>query len=237
MLAQELGLCRQKNEACDRLEQVFSTRPIKRYGEDERLVIGTDVTLEIREKIDLYLTDIENITKRTMTEQQKRLLKGYVNNNRVYRISTEEHDRKRRQFHSKKKALRREWEKQTQQVWPKYKEDVYVNGKVYRMKGQYYDAHHVVEISFDGPNEWYNLFPAASPYEHQYGIHDDYSVATEIFGPIDKRYRRKKRDFKNLVLREDLDSNSQEKKKEPKAKVIKLSNHVIRILKERLKKW
>ena len=89
-----------------------------------------------------------------MTERQKMLIKDYVNNNKVYRISSEEHDRKRRRFNSRRKALRKEWEEKTHQVWPKYKEDVYVNGKLYRMKGQYYDAHHIIEISFVMGKKW-----------------------------------------------------------------------------------
>jgi len=243
MLAQKLDLNIQKNEDCNRIRQAFTKYPIKQYGEDERLVVGTDVTLETREKLDLYLSDIENITGREMIDEQKKLVKEYVNNNRIYRVDSEEHDRKRKQFHRRKRALRREWEARTGQAWPRYQENVYENGKIYRMKGQYYDAHHIIEISFGGPNEWYNLFPAASPDEHQYGIHDDYSVGTEIFGPIDKRYRKKKRNFKNLVLRQDLEKKEQTKKEEkkpkkqePESKVTKLSERVIRIWKERLKR-
>lgn len=243
MLAQELRVESKNNEVCERLKEVFREYPKKQYGEDERLVIGTDVTLETRDKVNLYLNDIENITNRKMTSEQRELITDYINHNKIYRLDKEEHEQHRKRFNAKRKLLRREWEKKTGQAWPKYQEDVYQNGKIYRMRGQCYDAHHIIELSFGGPNVWYNLFPAASPNEHQYGIHDDYSIGTEIFGPIDKRYRNKKRDFKNLTLKQDVDdkykeeAKEKEKSKKPKEKIIKISEHVIRILKERFKKW
>ena len=46
---------------------------------------GLDVTLELREKLDLYIQDIEKFTLRKMTAKQKELLKDYVSNNRIFR--------------------------------------------------------------------------------------------------------------------------------------------------------
>ena len=228
-----------QNEGDIELKELSKKYSIKVYGEDERLVEGTDVTIELRQKIDLYLDDIEKITDRDMTERQRELIKDYIDNNKIYRVDIVEHDRKRKEFHHSCRRLRKQWEKETGDEWPTYEENVYVNGKIWRIKGQYYDAHHIIEVSFGGPNVWYNLFPAASPDEHPYGIHDDYSVCTEIFGPIDRRYRQKKKDFKNLVLSVELGEEycenevkkdcvkKEEKKREPV--VTKLASNVIRI--------
>ena len=171
-----------------------------------------------------------------MTEHQKELIKEYINNNTIYRVDIEEHDKKRKEFHHLCRKLRKQWERETGQEWPTYEDNVYVNKKIWRFKGQYYDAHHIIEVSFGGPNVWYNLFPAASPNEHPYGIHDDYSVCTEIFGPIDRRYRKKKRNFKNLVLSVELNEKDQDEKddedkgnKKKEVTVIKLSDNIIRI--------
>ena len=38
-----------------------------------------------------------------------------------------------------------------------------------------------VEISFEGPNEWWNLYPAAFGEEHQAGIHGAGSTASQLF--------------------------------------------------------
>ena len=233
MLAQEVKLCTQENEICRDIREAFEGYNIKRYGEDERLIEGTDVTIELREKIDLYLNDIERITKREILDKQRDLIKDYINNNRIYRVNIEEHDKKRKQFHHMCRKLRKQWEIENEKEWPKYEEDVYVNGKVWRLEGQYYDAHHIIEVSFGGPNVWYNLFPAASPDEHPYGIHDDYSICTEIFGPIDRRYRKKKRSFKNLVLSVKIEDKKNDKddkgEKREEPKVTRLSENVIRI--------
>ena len=232
MLSRELDVFIQNNKSFGLIRNFFNHYP-KEYGDDERLVIGTDVTIEAREKMDLYIKDIEKITHRKMKAEQKRLIKDYVNNNRIYRIDLEEHAKKRKQFNNMKKKLRKEWEIKTGQEWPRYKKDVIVNGKVWRTKGQFYDAHHIIEISFGGPNVWYNLFPAASPHEHQYGIHDDFSVGTEIFGPIDRRFRKKKIDFRKVSVKKVEDPEKEEEKKKKrktrKPVVTRLSSNVIRI--------
>ena len=232
MWIQQINLS--QNEGDFELKGLSENYSIKIYGEDERLIEGTDVTIELRQKVEVYLNEIERITDREMLEKQRDLIKDYINKNRIYRVDIKEHDKKRKEFHHMCRKLRKQWEKENEQEWPRYEDNVYVNGKIWRLKGQYYDAHHIIEVSFGGPNVWYNLFPAASPYEHPDGIHDDYSVCTEIYGPIDRRYRKKKRNFKNLVLsvkldkNDDIDKNDKKDKKE-EPKVTKLSNNVIRI--------
>ena len=55
-------------------------------------------------------------------------------------------------------------------------------GWVIRRKGTRYDAHHIIENTFDGEHEWWNIHPAKFPDEHQRGIHAKESPASEIFG-------------------------------------------------------
>lgn len=75
-----------------------------------------------------------------------------------------------------------EWEKNTGDKWPVYTEDVLNDaGEVIRKAGQRFDAHHLIESSFGGPNAWWNLHPAAFPSEHQGGIHAVDSLANLIF--------------------------------------------------------
>lgn len=75
------------------------------------------------------------------------------------------------------------WEEKTGQEWPKYSEDVLNEaGEVIRTAGQPYDAHHIIELSTSGPNEWWNLHPASFPGEHQNGIHAVGRLAKLIFG-------------------------------------------------------
>lgn len=43
------------------------------------------------------------------------------------------------------------------------------------------DAGLVVQAYYGGPNEWWNLFPACGPGEHQGGIHRAGSPSRELF--------------------------------------------------------
>lgn len=53
--------------------------------------------------------------------------------------------------------------------------------KVLRKNGYNYDAHHIIELSYGGPNIWWNMHPAAFPNEHQGGIHRKGSIGNELF--------------------------------------------------------
>jgi len=143
---------------------------------------GLDVTLELREKLDLYIQDIEKFTSRKMTAKQRALLENYVSTNRIYRADKNSEKRLRGEYHRKKRSLREEWELQTGQKWPTYEEDIYNDkGTIIRNKGQFYDAHHIIELSYSGVNQWWNIFPAKHPDEHQQGIHSKDSIASNIF--------------------------------------------------------
>lgn len=129
-----------------------------------------------------YLDDIENVTNRCITKKQRDLIVCYVKRNRFFRLGTSEYKNRKREYKEKRVELRKEWERETKQEWPKYDSDVLDGkGKVVRKKGQYYDVHHIIELSFSGPDVWYNLFPARHPDEHQNGIHRKGSLASKIF--------------------------------------------------------
>ena len=89
----------------------------------------------------------------------------------------------RNEFNKIKSNLIEEWERNTGQKWPTYTEDVISpnTGKVVRKAGDKYDAHHVIENSFGGENEWWNIHPAKFPNEHQSGIHGAGSPANKLF--------------------------------------------------------
>lgn len=106
----------------------------------------------------------------------------YVKKKRFFRLETSEYKKRKKEYKEKRVELREEWERETKQDWPKYEIDVLDGkGNVVRKKGQYYDVHHIIELSFDGPDVWYNLFPARHPDEHQNGIHRKDSLASKIF--------------------------------------------------------
>lgn len=146
------------------------------------------VSLGIGEKIDKtrfseYVDEIEKITGREIPEQQKELIEKALKEGDFSKLSKEATDAARNQFNNIRSNLIKEWEKNTGTTWPRYVEDV-VNdaGNVIRRAGQYFDAHHIIELSTEGPNVWWNLHPASFPVEHQQLIHGASSLATTIFG-------------------------------------------------------
>ncbi|MCQ2999157.1 hypothetical protein NLO98_05235 [Pseudomonas syringae] len=125
-----------------------------------------------------YLTDIQNLTGRQFTPQQLDLLKADLRQNTYTRLSKEEVELNRIDFDRKLPSIRKEWEANTGQSWPK---ETYTDGSgVERVRN--YDAHHVIENKFGGKAEWWNITPALRGVEHQGGIHRAQGPAEKIFG-------------------------------------------------------
>ncbi|WP_235864997.1 hypothetical protein [Pseudomonas frederiksbergensis] len=125
-----------------------------------------------------YLTDIQSLTGRQFTPQQLELLKADLQENSYSRLSKEEVKLNRAEFDSKLPSLRREWEKNTGESWPK---ETYVD-KYGKEATRNYDAHHVIENKFGGKAEWWNITHAVRGVEHQGGIHRAQGPAEKIFG-------------------------------------------------------
>ena len=191
-------------------------KEVKRTVEKiERQVKHYEISVILRKNLDVYIQDIERCTKRKMTQKQRDLITDYVNNNRIFRLDPSSDKSGRKSFERKRSILRKEWEKETGQEWPKYEEDIKDDkGAVIRQKGQMYDAHHIVELSCGGPNVWYNLFPAKHPDEHQKGIHREYSIAAQIFDEKNiEANTNKKQDIKVRQEEKKKVINKKEKKK------------------------
>lgn len=94
------------------------------------------------------------------------------------RLSKEGVELKRIDFEKKLPSLRKEWEKNTGESWPK---ETYTdkNGSI---KTRNYDARHVIENKFGGKAEWWNITPAMRGVEHQGGIHRTQGPAEKLFG-------------------------------------------------------
>lgn len=95
-------------------------------------------------------------------------------------IETAKH---RAEFDKVKNKVIKEWEENTGQKWPVYNENVISEktGKIIRKQGDKYDAHHIIENTFGGEHEWWNMHPAKFPNEHQAGIHGAGSPANTLF--------------------------------------------------------
>ncbi|RCS56088.1 hypothetical protein DTL42_00450 [Bremerella cremea] len=134
------------------------------------------------------MRDIEVQTGRKLHSRQVELLKDNLRSQRYSKLSKADTARHRRQFDSVKDDLIAEWERQTGQSWPRYTENLpKKNGKpgFSRLKGDPYDAHHVIENELGGPAEWWNIHPARFPGQHQGGIHRSGSPLRQLLENID----------------------------------------------------
>lgn len=149
--------------------------------------VATKGVKEVGEKIDKklvpeYLQEVEKITNREIKPQQMEKLQKALKEQDFARLDPEKSKLHRKLFDNAKDRLIDEWEKNTGDKWPVYAQDVLNDaGEVIRKAGQRFDAHHLIESSFGGPNAWWNLHPAAFPSEHQAGIHAVNSLANLIF--------------------------------------------------------
>lgn len=130
-----------------------------------------------------YIDEIENITNKKLSKTQLDELADALKKNEYTKLNAQELLSARKEFNSSKKALISKWEEMTGEKWPVYSEDVIspTTGKVLRKAGDRYDAHHIVELSNGGNNEWWNLHPAKFPNEHQGGIHGTNGLAGDLF--------------------------------------------------------
>ena len=128
------------------------------------------------------LKEVEKFTNREIKPVQMEKLQKALKEQEFVKQTPEKSKLHRKLFDNAKDKLIDEWEKNTGDKWPVYVEVVFNEaGEVIRQAGQRFDAHHLIESSFGGPNAWWNLHPAAFPYEHQLGIHGINSVTSLVF--------------------------------------------------------
>ncbi|OEH56382.1 hypothetical protein AQ616_02365 [Oceanobacillus sp. E9] len=130
-----------------------------------------------------YVRDIEMRTGRELPKNQIEKLKTALRNKEYKKMSPLDTAKHRAAFDKTKNKVIKEWEENTGEKWPMYKEDVISEktGKVIRKQGDRYDAHHIIENTFGGEHEWWNMHPAKFPNEHQAGIHGTGSPANSLF--------------------------------------------------------
>lgn len=135
------------------------------------------------ELFDRYINDVQLKTGLKIPEDQMNKVKAAWKKNKYSKLSKDEIKAARISFNNNKNSLIEEWEKNTGQTWPTYSEDIISEktGQIYIHKGDKYDAHHLIELSYGGEETWWNIHPAKRPSEHQGGIHGSGSSANEIF--------------------------------------------------------
>ena len=92
------------------------------------------------------------------SSQRSRLADQVRSRDHTAPASDAEYAQLQREYNNRRASLRREWEQNTGQTWPK------------DANGNNYQAHHVIPSPYGGPNEWWNLHPVPRS-THQSGVH------------------------------------------------------------------
>ncbi|MBC1606023.1 hypothetical protein HCJ39_14995 [Listeria rocourtiae] len=160
------------------ISKVESELKIKAYGEP--IVIKKSINSGL---VRSYIRDVEQQTSRKIVKIQVDALKNALRTKEYTKLTPAETTKHRVKFDGNKSKLITEWETKLEEKWPTYSENVYSdrNGKIIRRTGEKYDAHHIIENTFGGEHEWWNIHPAKFPNEHQAGIHGAGSPARELF--------------------------------------------------------
>lgn len=166
----------QKQNTKSKGAKTFNSEPMDKKNWPEE-----NINNELSSQLDDYLMEIKSYTGFQVDASQEDFIVEYIASYPVYKLSsviTAEH---RKDFDSKRKGLISLWEEHYNRNWPKYLEDLKENGTILRYKGQNYDAHHIIEVSYNGPNQWWNLVPAMYGSQHQNGIHGSSTIASKLF--------------------------------------------------------
>jgi hypothetical protein len=134
-----------------------------------------------------YLDHMEKITSLKLHPAQIKLLKDVLREKAFVKLDKAGQGAHRHEFRSRVKGLMSEWEANTGQKWPVYDRDYYPEGRTTgrptRALGEPYDAHHIIQNSHGGPNEWWNIHPAHFKDEHS-KIHGSGAPARKIFSEV-----------------------------------------------------
>ncbi|MBC2068871.1 T7SS effector LXG polymorphic toxin [Listeria booriae] len=165
------------------ISKVESELKIKEYGEP--IVIKKSINSGL---VRSYIKDVEQRTSRKLAKIQIDALKDALRTKEYTKLNPAETNKHRLAFKQVKNKLIVEWEQKTNQTWPRYSEEILSakSGRVIRKTGEPYDAHHLIENTFGGEHEWWNMHPAKFPDEHQAGIHGTGSPAKELFKGVKK---------------------------------------------------
>lgn len=121
-----------------------------------------------------YIKDIEKRSGLKVNHEQRQFLKE-ASRAKKYKELTPAEKAKHSKVYKRKSTqdkMMEDWEKNTGQKWPTYKETIYSkNGKILKNPGDRHDIHHIIPKENGGPHEWWNAHPLEFPKHHQGGVH------------------------------------------------------------------
>lgn len=120
-------------------------------------------SLDDHEAISLYLEKLQTLSDHKISIEQKLMVSDFYCANRVRHPTKALRHATRKNFNSKKKKLKTEWELEYKLKWPKiFSYSQMQISKAIVSENKDYEAHHIVPINAGGVNVWWNISPLTS---------------------------------------------------------------------------
>lgn len=170
------------NDAKDFLKSKIETICNKIDELAEKKVDEVAEKFEFTEKVDNYVNDVIN-----KSEYRNTIPENPIKMDEIKKVPSSE---LQIEFKNCKADLKKQWEIEHKQEWPKYKTDI-VNkyGEVVRKAGQDYDAHHIHPLCLGGKNETKNITPL-DVFSHR-EIHSKDSSFSELKNHVEVYHEQK----------------------------------------------
>ncbi|USO01601.1 MAG: hypothetical protein H6849_00930 [Alphaproteobacteria bacterium] len=119
-----------------------------------------------------YVRDMERMSGVSFTTKQKSHLEHALRTQRFSRLAAAEKSTHTSKFGGLRESLISEWERETGNLWPTYRERVFSRrtGDVIGEIGERYQAHHIIPQQNGGPHKWWNMKPVRID-DHLGGLH------------------------------------------------------------------
>lgn len=160
---------------------------IEEYSKIEKLKAYQKKFLEMHPRNELfikhfneYISEIERLTETKIPEMQKQKILEFVTENPLQHLTKEERNQAKKQYNLKRGHMIKDWELNTGKKWP-YSGSRLKNerGRLLSNKPVRHQLHHIILISYGGPNKWWNSHPAHN--DAHVKIHGKESVSKRIF--------------------------------------------------------
>ncbi|MBA4152283.1 MAG: hypothetical protein C0509_06955 [Acinetobacter sp.] len=139
---------------------------------------GTSGWTDLARDARAVVRDVEAHSGVRMSSNQRALLADELRHvDHTYIASRSDYQALQRQYSSQYNNLKREWEFNTGQIWPK------------TASGVDFQSHHVIPKQYGGPNQWWNLHPVPGGSAHQGGVHGIGSPTSKAFPQHPPRVR------------------------------------------------
>ncbi|MBL9029162.1 MAG: HNH endonuclease [Caedimonas sp.] len=170
------ALFNNKNPSKNKSSQQGNLTPKEQKGSG---LLPTEFSRQVRET----MHDMETRSGIMIGSEQRKMLRQALQEKKFKELNPEAKTQHRDEFKRLKENLRKEWEENTGQKWPK--SSLELNKKSGQMEPVNDQVHHIIPQKVGGPHEWWNVHPLEKA-QHQGGVHGKEAPLRRIMKDLKK---------------------------------------------------